>query len=109
MCFFVLHVHSLHPDAPAAGDRVHSSLDLLTDSPSVLQDVTEGMLGQDISDCGLDHSLQQGGQIGQSRGAQSHVLYLVITHRAQLWSHQVLRHRLCTKSVSVYIHMYTDF
>uniref|UniRef100_A0A3P8WLX3 Tudor domain-containing protein 5 n=1 Tax=Cynoglossus semilaevis TaxID=244447 RepID=A0A3P8WLX3_CYNSE len=58
------------------------------------------MLGQDISDCGLDHSLQQGGQIGQSRGAQSHVLYLVITHRAQLWSHQVLRHRLCTKSVT---------
>ena len=92
----VLHVCSLHPDAPAAGDRVSSCLYLLPDLPPVQQDVTEGVLGENVSGNRLQQTLQHCGQTAQSRAAQSHVLYLVITHCTQLWPHQVLCHHLCT-------------
>ena len=92
----VSHVCSLHPDAPAASNRVHSCLYLLSDLAPVQQDVAECVLGENVSDDCLDQSLQHRGQTGQSRAAQSHVLYLVIAHCTQLRPHQVLCNHLGT-------------
>lgn len=92
----VLHVCSLYPEAPAACNGVDSCSYLLSDPPPVLQDVAECVLGENVSDRCLDHSLQHCGQTGQSGAAQSHVLDLVITHRTQLEPHQILRHHLGT-------------
>lgn len=92
----VLHVCPLHPDAPATSEGVDRRLYLLPDLPPVQQDVAECLLGQNVSDCSLDQTLQHCGQTGYSWAAQCHVLYLVITHRAQLRPHQVLCHHLRT-------------
>lgn len=92
----VLHVYPLHPDAPATSEGVDRCLYLLPDLPPVQQDVAECLLGQNVSDCSLDQTLQHCGQTGYSWAAQCHVLYLVITHRAQLRPHQVLCHHLRT-------------